>query len=383
MKKLCVFVFVFALAMLCLVFTRTKAHFGVFAAETKKFAEGYIVVERTTGRVLNAGDEHKKLPMASTTKIITCILTMLNQPDLDKIVCIPKEACGIEGSKIFLKEGEHLSVRELLLGLMLSSGNDAAVALALDTFGSLENFQAKANAFCKELGAENTNIVTPNGLHDKDHYTTAADLAKITCFALENDTFREIVLKQSAKISNEFGKNERVLKNKNKMLSDYAGATGVKTGYTKAARRCLVSSAMRDGMELVCVVLGCDDWFAQSARLLDDAFSKYSMYELLPEHYHVGKFECRYGDKEEINLVCKRGFCYPLSESERLKIRKQVELPTTIKAPVAKEDPLGKIEFYLENELIFSEKIYSIDDSISMRVGDIFRRLWSDLLILG
>lgn len=381
MKKLAlILVLVFALALP--IFSVPKM--GAFASskkkEPEKVAKGYAVMETSSGRLLEGGDEHVKLPMASTTKIITAILTILNQKDLDKKITIPKEACGMEGSSIYLKEGEHLSIRELLYGLMLRSGNDAAVALALDTFGSLEAYRHAANSFCKSLGANDTNIVTPNGLHHKDHYTTAYDLAKITAFALKNETFKEVVKTQKTTISNELGKGKRVLKNKNRMLTDFSGATGVKTGYTKAAGRCLVSSASRDGMELVCVVLNSPDWFNVSSRLLENAFSKYKMYQLLPEYYHVGKFECKYGDKEEINLVTKRGFSYPLTEVERALVKKEIQAPKQILAPVKKDDTFGKIDIYLKNELIFTEKIYSIDDSISMRVGDIFTRLWSDML---
>ena len=368
------------LAFVCVFSFNTSIFDNAFAQENKNFASGWVVLETKSKRVLDAGNENVKLPMASTTKIITCILTILNHKDLNKIIAIPKEACGIEGSTIYLKPNEHLTVLELLYGLMLSSGNDAAVALALETFGSIENFQNEANEFCRNLGAVNTNIVTPNGLHDPNHYTTAYDLALITAYALQNQTFREIVSTKRKTISNEFKKTPRTLINKNKMLQQYPNATGVKIGYTKAAGRCLVSSAEKNNMELVCVVLNCNDWFNKSTELLNKAFNNYKLECLLPEHYHFGKFACQYGDNKEINLYSEKEFCFPITNEEKKLIRKQVELPNLIKAPVKKGECVGKVSFYLENKLLFSENIYSMEESKSIRIKDIFTRLWSDLL---
>jgi len=187
--------------------------------------------------------------MASTTKIVTA-LTVIRNTDLDEVVEIPKAACGIEGSSIYLREGEHLTVRELLYGLMLRSGNDCAVALALHTSGSVEAFAELMNTTAVELGCENSNFVNPHGLHDDRHYTTALDLAAVTCEALHNETFREIVSTKAVRISNEGYEYDRVLVNKNKLLSNVDGADGVKTGYTKKAGRCFVGSATKNGMQV-------------------------------------------------------------------------------------------------------------------------------------
>lgn len=350
-------------------------------SKSKKIAEGYCVVERTTGRVLSGENTEKRLSMASTTKIITCILVIENCQNLDKIVEIMPEACGIEGSRLNLKKGEHLSVRELLIGLMVKSGNDAAIALAIDTFGSIENYQKAANEFVEKLGCKNTHIVTPNGLDDKEHYTCALDMAKIACYALSNDTFRQFCCLKEVEISNEFGKEKRKLVNKNKMLKNYEGATGVKTGFTKKSGRCLVSSAKRNGMELVCVVLHCDNWFDESAALLDTAFEKFGMVEIVPEHFHFGTVPCLFGDKKQVNVFCNKGFWYPLKTDEYGKIRKEISLPQVVKVPTYLGMVLGKICVYFENELIFCENIYTMEEVKSMRLGDIFARLWSDIVL--
>lgn len=347
------------------------------AAEKTENAKGYCVIEKSTGRVLAEENKDKRLPMASTTKIITAILAIENTEDLDKLHEIPAESVGIEGSSIYLKKGEHLSIRELLYGLMLRSGNDAAVALAVLTFGSVEGYQKAANDFVAKLGLVNTHIVTPNGLHDDNHYTSAHDLAIISAYALSNETFREIVCTQKTTISNELGKGKRVLKNKNKMLSSFDGATGVKTGYTKKAGRCLVSSAKRDGMELICVVLGCPDWFNESTRLLENAFSNYSMVKLVPEHFHVGTINVKNGDRETVNLVARQGFCYPLSSKELSNVHIETKLKENVEAPVGRGKELGQILVYNENNLIFSENVYSIEEVESTKFGDVFKKIWS------
>ena len=325
-------------------------------------AKGMIVCEQSTGRVLYSKDADLKLPMASLTKIITAIVVIENNEDLDEIVTIPKEATGIEGSTIYLKEGEHLTIRELLYGLMLTSGNDAAVALAIATSGSVDEFIKLANEFCKNIGAENTNLVTPNGLHDDNHYTTAGDLAKITCYALNNPVFAEIVSTKSTTISNETKPNEnRLIKNKNKLLVQMEGATGVKTGYTKKAGRCFVGSAKRNGMQLVCVLLDCNLMFEECWELLEKGFSEYSLVDLLEAYSYQDTVNVTNSNTSKVNVYSRNSFIYPLTLAEKSNIHIEKSLPETIKAPVSKNQEIGKIEIRLGNDLIFCEKIYTID----------------------
>ena len=354
----------------------TRQYVAVAKEDQHDFASAYCVVETKSGRVLQEGNKDKRLPMASTTKILTAILVIENTQNLDELVEIPAEAVGIEGSSIYLKKGEHLSVRELLLGLMIKSGNDAAVALAVHSFGSLENYQKAANKFVENLGLKNTNIVTPNGLHDDKHFTSAFDLAVISTYAMKNNIFREIVGTQKTTISNEFGKGRRVIKNKNKMLADYNGATGIKTGFTKKAGRCLVSSAERNGMELVCVVLNCQNWFKESERLLNESFATYKLVELVPEHFHVGSAKVLDGNKKTVNLVATKGFCYPLDSRELSNIQIETKIKDNIVAPISRGDVLGEILVYNKNNLIFSEKVYSIEEVESTKIKDIIKKIW-------
>ena len=325
-------------------------------------ARAMCVIERNSGRVLYSKNEHERLPMASLTKIITAIVAIENNADLDRVIEIPKEATGIEGSTIYLKAGEHLSIRDLLFGLMLRSGNDAAVALSIATSGSVDAFMALANDFVARLGLVNTHLVTPNGLHDDNHFTSALDLARVTAYALNNPTFAEIVKTQKTVIPNEFKANEnRLLKNKNKLLAQLADADGVKTGYTKKAGRCFVGSATRNGMQLVCVLLDCKPMFEDCAKLLERGFDEFELVDLLSAYDACGKIKVTKADENEVGIFTRSEFVYPLTAQEKSNVHITRNLPESVAAPIKKNQEVGQLEINLGNDLIFCEKIYTIN----------------------
>lgn len=302
--------------LVCIVLL-SLATFSIAFAYGKEFAtsaQSAIVMERTSKRVLYDKNCNEHLPVASTTKIVTA-LTTLNNANLDDIVEIPAEACGIEGSSIYLRAGEHLTVRELLYGLMLRSGNDAAVALALHTAGSINKFADMMNETAAKLGLKDCHFVNPHGLHDDDHYCSANDLAVITCEALNNPDFCEIVSAKSYRIANEGYDYDRVLVNKNKLLSNCDGADGVKTGYTKKAGRCFVGSATRNGMQVVVVVLNCGPMFEETESMLDAAFENYSLKTVVPQNKVCGCIEEK-GVK--IYYECPERVQYPLKSNEQI-----------------------------------------------------------------
>ena len=235
------------------------------SAETYSKAE--CVIEVNSRQILHEKDANVALPMASTTKILTCITVLEVCKNLNECIKIPSEAVGIEGSSVYLREGETYTALELLYGLMLRSGNDCAVTLALHFGGTVARFATFMNIVAEKSGAINSQFVNPHGLPQAGHYTTARDLALIACYALENPTFCEIVSAKSYAA--------KQWKNKNKMLTRYEGAIGVKTGYTKQAGRCLVSAATRETRTLVCVVLGCPTMYERSMQLLDEGFSNF------------------------------------------------------------------------------------------------------------
>lgn len=306
---------------------------AAFAADGRS---AYIAAELTTETVLKEHNADARLPMASTTKVMTALL-ICEDCDLDRVVTVPNEAVGVEGSSIYLKRGEEIDVRDLLYGLMLRSGNDASVALAIIHSGSVSDFVARMNERARELGAENTNFTNPNGLPDENHYTAARDLCKISCAAMRNDIFRKVVGTRN------WNGRYRSYSNKNKMLARYSGATGIKTGYTVKAGRCLVSSALRGGMEIVCVALNVYDMYERSSEILDECFGTYELVHM-PKNarFICGNDICR---AEEANFVIKKG------------------LPLTYKTEKNTADGssyYGNLKIYQENNLIFSAKLYSI-----------------------
>ncbi len=301
-------------------------------------AQGECVAEVSSRRFLSETNADVPLPMASTTKILTAIV-VIEDCDLDDTVRIPKEAEGVEGSSVYLRAGDPYSVRDLLYGLMLRSGNDCAVALALHHSASTKAFAAEMTRRAALMGAKDSKFVNPHGLPAAGHHTTARDLALIAAHALQNETFTEIV---SCKFY-----EPRGWKNKNKMLWDFEGAIGVKTGFTVQAGRCLVTAAERDGMRLVCVVLNCPEMYERSAELLDAAFGEYRMIPLVDvaagwEGYAV-----------------KGGFAYPLKKTELRKLRFATDLLTPV--PQGKGELAGQLKISLENDLIFSENLYIME----------------------
>ncbi len=244
------------------------------ATEVNSSAASMALIDGDTGELIYSKNCDAKRYPASTTKICTAITVLENYTLLDLPVPIPDEAVGVEGSSLYLQKGEMLSVRDLLYGLMLQSGNDCAVALAVIVGGSVDGFVKMMNETAQKAGALNTNFVTPNGLHDDDHYTTARDLCAISYYAMKNDTFREIVATKRHKTPYLNHNYDRNFPNKNKILFNYEGGNGIKTGFTKKSGRCLVSSATRNGKTYICAVLNCGDMFEECMRLMDCAFAE-------------------------------------------------------------------------------------------------------------
>ncbi|MDR0930268.1 MAG: D-alanyl-D-alanine carboxypeptidase [Clostridiales bacterium] len=232
-------------------------------------AKGAVLIDATYGRVLMQHNANTKLGPASTTKIMTALIALENAP-LDKTITATNTIYQSEGTSLYLKVGEQMTLEDALYGLLLESGNDVALAIAESIGGSVDNFVDMMNKKCYELGLSNTHFVNPHGLSDDEHYTTAYDLAQITRQALKNNTFCQIISTKKKTIS-----GDRVLDNHNKLLDTYPNANGVKTGYTKATGRTLVSSATRDELTLIAVTLNDGDDWADHAEMLDYGFDNY------------------------------------------------------------------------------------------------------------
>ena len=269
-------------------------------------AQAAYLVEANSGRVLYAKNENARLPMASTTKIMTALIAV-ESGRLTETVTVPDEAAGTEGSSMYLKTGETIPLIDLVYGLMLTSGNDAAVAIAYQLDGGTEAFAAHMNARAEQLGLRDTHVVTPNGLHDPDHYTTAKDLALLGAAALENPFFAEIAATQYRVTE---GSHPHTLKNKNRLLWEYEGGIGVKTGYTKAAGKCLVFAAERGEMKLVGAVLNCPTMWNTAKSLLDTGFRDYRVRIFLPRDT-VFSVPVENGVKKALSAAPILGILYP------------------------------------------------------------------------
>ncbi len=326
-------------------------------------ASASVLVEAKSGEVLFELNAHERLPMASTTKLMTAIVVCERMP-LDRVITVGRESVGIEGSSMYLFEGEKITVETLLYGLLLESANDAATALAMACAGSVEAFAGLMNEKAREMGLENTNFTNPHGLDHEEHYTTALELAKIGIKALENETIAGIVSSRSHKAA-VIGKNgTRHMVNHNRLLYTYNGAVGLKTGFTKRTGRCLVSAAERDGMTLVCVTLhAVDDWNAHR-RMLDFGFENYKMTKFIPDDGDGFGVDCIGGESERV-MTRTEGALFILSrkEDDLSSLTFSTRIIRPIFAPVAEGKRLGQLDFYKDGEFLCALPIVSTEEN--------------------
>ncbi|SDY49420.1 D-alanyl-D-alanine carboxypeptidase (penicillin-binding protein 5/6) [Proteiniborus ethanoligenes] len=321
-------------------------------------ADSAILIDSVTGRVMYSLNPNLKKPMASTTKIMTALLA-IEHGDLNSKVKVKKSSVGIEGSSIYLMENEEVLLKDMIYGLMLRSGNDAAVAIAEHISGSVDEFVKLMNKRAKEIGANNTNFVNPHGLHHQDHYSTAYDLAIITREGMKQDFFREV---SKTKLWVADRDINQYFYNKNDVLWEYKGGDGVKIGYTKASGRCLVASATRDEMQLISVVINDGNWFNDCYEMLNYGFENFKPALLLSKGQFLKEIQIINGDKEKYNALYDSDLIIPLKEGEKDKIKILVNLPDTIPAPVEKCKKLGNILVFLEGKLLYTKEIESSVD---------------------
>ncbi len=334
----------------------------VFAKDDFAVAKGMCVMNAETGKVLYGKNLDEQLPMASTTKLVTAIVALENMKDINEIVAVDDSAVGIEGTSIYLRKGEKLTLNELLTGLILASGNDAAVAIACHIGGSEVNFVKMMNDFAKKLNLENTHFDNPHGLDSKTHYTSAKDLATITSYALNNEDFVRLIGTKTAKISGNDEVEYRYLKNKNKLLFSQDGCLGGKTGFTDNALRCLVNVCKRDNTTIVSVVLNCAPMFEECDRLTEKAFKEFKLVEFVKPYNFIGTSEVVDGETNTINLATLKGF-KDIVKCEEVDCYDVVyEIPDKITAPIKKGDKLGFVKVTYKGETIFEENILAITD---------------------
>lgn len=306
-------------------------------AEFSVQAKAAILIEAGSGRVLYEQNADERLPMASTTKIMTALIAV-EHCGMEEIVTAGANASGVEGTSIYLSEGESLTMLQMLEGLMLRSGNDAAVAIAEHIAGDVKTFASLMNARAAQLGAD-AYFVTPNGLDAAGHGASARAMALIARAAMQNDVFRGLVSMQEAVIPWVDNEYSRVLRNKNRLLKEYEGATGIKTGFTGRAGRCLVFSAEREGMELIGAVMNCPDWFGEAEKLLDWGFDKFSRQIGAQAGDKVSEANIMNGRKKAVSLCARETLAYPVCAEDEWRM--ELNAPAELEAPVLAGDEVG------------------------------------------
>lgn len=301
------------------------------------------VLDTVSGRVLYACNSDERSLIASTTKIMTALVVCEQCNVLDRMR-IPKEAVGIEGSSMYLREGEVLTLQELLYGLMLSSGNDAAVALAIYCGGTVEGFAQMMNDKARVLGLTGTHFENPHGLDSPGHYATARDLAVLAAYAMDNPIFYKTVSAKSVRVG------ERYLTNHNKLLWRVEGADGVKTGYTKAAGRILVSSATRDGRRIVAVTIDDPDDWLDHAALLEEGFARYSLQRVVSAGEVVGSLEVVGGVQGRVQVLAKEDFDFCLAPEEHPQLA--LPGPGFVYAPAVEGGDAGYVYVLIEGNAV-------------------------------
>lgn len=341
---------------LLLLFSGTSLSVSAAPSTSAKSA---ILIEAESGRVLYQSNAFVRMPMASTTKIMTAIVA-IESGDIKRTVTISPDAVGIEGSSIYLYPDEQLTLEELIYALLLESANDAATAIAIEVAGSVDAFSVLMNQKAETLGLTATHFTNPHGLDHEAHYTTAFDLAKITAYALKNDTFRTVCSTVRKTIPLKGNEGTRVLVNHNKLLTRYEGAMGVKTGFTKKSGRCLVSAAERDGLTLIAVTLSAPDDWKDHAAMLDFGFERYEKVPLAEKGGLVIPLSIVGGNTESV-LVANLEPASAMLKKDRGEITYRIEAPQILYAPLTQGTEVGRVTWLCDGEEIASSPLVTIN----------------------
>lgn len=347
---------------------------AISQAAPKLRAQSAVLVDAKTGQVLFDKDMQKKRAPASTTKILTAIIAV-ESGKLDDIVTVSTRAAATPGSSMHLFAGQSLSLRELVTGLMLRSGNDAAVAIAEHLAGSVENFVIIMNQKAQLIGAYNSHFVNPHGLSKPGHYSTAFDLAWITRYALANPIFADIVNKKETSIEwldRKGREHDSNIRNTNRLLWMLEEADGVKTGTTSEAGPCLVSSATRADQKLIAVVLNAPDRWYDSMRLLTYGFDKFDLYFYAEQGEILGTVPLAHGISDILAVCAATTAALVVPTEDYGQVNAEVDLPDIVKAPVYEGQKIGEIVFYVDNKAVKTVDLVSTADVQEKTISRIF-----------
>ena len=338
--------------LICFIYLFSMAPMAIAAPVPPSItAKSAIVIEAFTGKILYVKNAEERRYPASTTKIMT-LITALEQGRLEDVLTVSDNAAKTEGSSIYLETGERLKMLDMLYGIMLLSGNDATVAVAEHISGSTEKFAQLMTSKAHAIGAAHTNFTNPNGLPNPNHYTTAHDLAIITAYGYKNPLFRQIVGTRHKTIPWNNKGYDRDLYNENKLLWMYDGADGVKTGYTDAAGLCLVSSAARNNVRLIAVVLDSDQMWDDSRVLLDFGFGQLRPIEFFKQGEVLKTSRVVSGNSDSVKLAASSDLYIPVSDGDRDQFRVIIEGLDTVEAPIKMGQKLGAVRIlYKKNEI--------------------------------
>ena len=340
-----------------------------------------LIYDRASGRVLYEKNGDKQTPMASTTKIMTAIVVLENT-NLKDIVTIDSKSASIGGSRLGLKKDDKVTINDLLYGLMLRSGNDAASALAIYVGGSIQNFADMMNNKAEELGLTNSHFVVPHGLDNEGHYTTAHELAKITDYALKNETFKKIVSTSNTTIS--INGNLKQINNTNKLLNSVSGVYGVKTGFTNGAGRCLVTAWEKNDMDIITVIIGADTnnlRTTDTKKLIEYVEKNYELVnikEIIEEEFekwkkiNTGRIFVEKGSKNWVELLLEEMNFENMiiNKTDINKIDIKTDILYSLKAPIKQNEIIGTLEVLVDGENISTLEIYNKEEIRKKEIRD-------------
>ena len=366
---------------ICLFFFNSMSTYALDVS-----AKSAILIEAKTGKVLFAKNEHAKMSMASTTKIMTALLA-LEYGDFNTEIIATKEMVTVEGTALGLRVGDKITLEGLVYGMMLSSGNDAANAAALTVDETTEDFAKMMNKRARSIGAKETNFVTPSGLDAEQHYSTAYDMALIAATAMENPKFKEIASSKTAKIKFGNPPKDINISNHNRLLKEYNGCIGIKTGFTKKSGRCLVSAVERDGIRLIAVTLNAPNDWNDHKSMFDYGFSLVQNHRLYAD-LSIINIPVVGTEKTFLNVVCQDSFDVPLLKDQSSKVTTNIYIDRFLYAPIKAGEPVGYIEYLLDGKVIEKTNILAattietnfsqdeISDNIFTKIIDFFKRIF-------
>lgn len=336
-------------------------------------AETYVLYCADNGQILAAKDENKRMKPASTTKIMTTLLDLEAAASCDETVTFTKEMAA-EGSSMYLELGEKVRLSDLAVGMMMSSGNDAANAAALSLSDSFEEFSELMNGRAKQIGMDNTHFITPSGLDDDDHYSTAYDMALLMTYALENEDFAKLSAKKSAKVDFVEPEKHITYSNHNRLLSLYEYCIGGKTGYTMAAGRCLVSAARKDGLMLVCVTMNDRNDWDDHIKLYNYGFDNYFS-ENSNDSEFMAEIPCVGGTVDTVDVVGEKDISVVLPAKDKSKLERKVYIDSFLYAPIAKNQTVGRIDYIVDGNRVASVNVISADNVEIKKDNSIFNKI--------